>query len=98
MYFLTVASFDDAKSGGLGGVLLNVEGAIVSWITIMLDGSQMQKFMRGDAQVVIGELEALAPIMALDLWVSLCSSCQIIFNIDNDGARCSLINWLLQLS
>ena len=90
MYILTDASFDD-KTGGLGGVLLNGEGSVVSWFTIMLSESQVQKFIRGDAQVVIGELEALAPVMALDLWSHLCRSRHIIFYIDNDRARYSLI-------
>ena len=65
VYILTDASFDDDKTG-LGGILFNGDGAIISWFTIMLSESQVQKFIRGDAQVVIGELEALAPVMAVD--------------------------------
>ena len=91
MYILTDASFDDDKTGGLGGVLLNGEGSIVSWFPFMLSESQVQKFIRGDAQVVIGELEALAPVMAPGLWSHLCRSRHIIFYIDNDGARYSRI-------
>ncbi len=72
MYILTDASFDDDSTAGLGGVVFNGEGSVVSWFTGMLSEDQVQKFIRGDAQVVIGESEALAPIWALDLWAHWC--------------------------
>ena len=62
---LTDASFDDDKTG-LDGIFFNGDRAIISWFAIMLRESQVQKFIRGDAQVVIGELKALAPVMAVD--------------------------------
>ena len=57
----------------------------------MLETAQVQRLLIGDSQVVIGELEALAPVMALDLWKCHCGSRRVIFYIDNDGARYSLI-------
>ena len=91
MYILTDASFDDNQSGGLGGVLLNADGQVVEWFSIMLDASMVGRLLLGDSQVVIGELEALAPLIALDLWLQHCKSRHVVFYIDNDGARYSLI-------
>ena len=91
LYILTDASFDDDQSGGLGGVIFDSACEVLEWFSIMLDPTQVQKLMFGDSQVVIGELEAIAPIIALDLWKVYCKSCHVIFLIDNDGARYSLI-------
>ena len=81
MYILTDAIFDEDQSGGLGGVLLNAAGHVVE---LMLETSQVQRLLVGDSQVVIG-------VMALDLWKCYCESHHVIFYIDNDGARYSLI-------
>ena len=91
MYILTDASFNEDQSGGLGGVLSNAEGHVVEWFSIVLETEQVQRLLIGDSQVVIGELEALAPVMALDLWKCQCESRHVSFYIDNDGARYSLI-------
>ena len=83
--------FDEDKTGGLGGILLGDNGQVLAWFSLMLDVHQVQNFMEVDTEVVIGELEALAPILALDLWADMCRSKHVIFYIDNDGARYSLI-------
>ena len=91
MYLLTDASFDDDQSGGLGGVLFN-SGIVLERLSIVLESTQVQQLIHGDSQVVIiGELEALAPVMALDLWKRHCRSCHFFFFIGNDGARYNLI-------
>lgn len=78
VYILTDASFDDSR-GGLGGVLIDQQGAVLAWFSLMLDEQQVQQFIQGDAQVVIGELETLAPTIAMDLWAELCKSRHIVF-------------------
>lgn len=72
-------------------MLIDQQGAVLAWFSLMLDEQQVQQFIQGDAQVVIGELETLAPTIAMDLWAELCKSRHIVFYIDNDGARYSLI-------
>ena len=64
VYILTDASFDDSR-GGLGGVLIDQQGAVLAWFSLMLDEQQVQQFIQGDAQVVIGELETLALLLLL---------------------------------
>ena len=90
LYVLIDASFDEDKSGGLGGVLFDTKSKCKEFST-MLDTKQVQRLIHDDAQVVIGELEALAPVMALDLWKSYSRSYHVIFYIDNDGARYGLL-------
>ena len=47
--------------------------------------------MTGCNETVIGELETLIVALALQVWVSLLASRHMVFFIDNEGAKFSLI-------
>ncbi len=51
----------------------------MEWFSFLLETAQVPRLLVGDSQVVIGELEALAPVMALDLWKRHCESRHVIF-------------------
>ena len=48
-------------------------------------------FETGSNETVIGELETLIVALALQVWVSLLASRHMVFFIDNEGAKFSLI-------
>lgn len=91
MVLLTDASFSSDHKGGLGGVLVDACGTIISWFEFSMSSRDVEYFMEKDQDVAIAELETLAVVIALSIWCDILFSKHLVACIDNDGARYSLI-------
>ena len=88
----TMFLFTDASSGaGLGGVLLNEHGAVVSWYSIWLDLQRLSPFLTEGREQIIGELETLAVAVPIFLWPEKISWMRVMIYTDNEGAKYALI-------
>ena len=84
----TDAYFDsEAKKGGVGGVLIDKHGTIVSWFGQEVPRTFCESFMAEDQEQAIGELESFAVLIGLDLWKKQLTSKHLICFVDNEGAR-----------
>lgn len=82
------ASFDsEAKTGGLGGVLLDQSGTVRAWFGGAVDSNFRESFMAEEQEQAIGELEAFAALIALHLSSALLGSRHLVSFLDNEGSR-----------
>ena len=88
---LTDACFSSDYSGGLGGVLIRGDGGLKAWYRLRLSSLLVRRFMRDDQEVAIAELEALAALVAIQLWLDELTSRHIVFCLDNEVARFGFI-------
>ena len=91
LYLLTDASYEPDKGAGLGAVLVSSAGAILGWFGIHVGPNDLSPLLDDGQETIIGELETLAVAMALQIWVDLLESTQLMVYIDNEGAKFSLI-------
>ena len=88
---LSDASFEAAKSGGLGGALVSANGSLISWFGIKLSPDLVSQFITEDQEVAIAELETIALCMCVSLWNELLKSRRVLFCLDNEVARFGMI-------
>eukprot|EP00435_Cladocopium_sp_Y103_P047544 s3100_g14.t1 len=88
MYLFTDASFNsEARDGGLGAVLLDQGGHVVRWFGCAAPRDLCESFMAEEQEQAIGELEALAVLVALRIWKPFFESKHLIVFLDNEGSR-----------
>ena len=87
----TDASYSPDEGGGLGAVLIDHLGTCLSWFFLLVNSEDLSSLETGSNETVIGELETLIVALALQVWVSLLASRHMVFFIDNEGAKFSLI-------
>jgi len=90
-HLFTDASYSPEAGGGLGAVLVDHRGSCVSWFSLMVGNDDLAFLEDGGNETIIGELETLVVALALQIWVSLVASRHLVFFIDNEGAKFSLI-------
>ena len=89
---LTDAAYDkEAKSGGLGAVLVDAEGRCRAWLSLKLDCDMCGIFGVNDKDILIYELELLAACLALDVWNEYLRASYPVLYTDNDSLRHALI-------
>ena len=87
LYVFTDAAFEsEAKSGGLGAVLLSSSGEVIHWAGQALDAEFIGGIM-AEEQKQIGELETLAVLAAIHLWEGYLTAKHVVFFIDNEASR-----------
>lgn len=62
-----------------------------SWFSLPLGEPDIKPLLPNKAETGIGELEAFAVVLALQLWSVHLASCECVLYMDNEGARFSLI-------
>ena len=87
----TDASFEPSYTGGLGGVLITPSGSVRCWFSLPLGEADIRPLLPLKAETGIGELEAIAVVLAMRLWVAHLVSSECVIYLDNEGARFSLI-------
>ena len=88
VFLFTDASFEsEAKSGGVGGVLVNCQGIVTSWFGCPVSKDFCASFMAEGQQQAIGELEAFAVLVAYKLWKQQLRSKHVVAFLDNEGSR-----------
>ena len=88
---LSDASFEDDKSGGLGGVLISSNKSLISWFSMKLSSDMVAQFMATGQEVAIAELETVALYMCIQLWNDLLKSRHVLFCLDNEVTRFGMI-------
>ncbi|CAE7304323.1 unnamed protein product [Symbiodinium sp. CCMP2592] len=92
-FVYTDASFEPDYTGGLGpgGVLISPSGSVVGWFSLLLKSTDIRPLLPLKAETGIGELEAIAVVLAFQLWEEHLKSTECVAYLDNEGARSSLI-------
>ena len=90
-YIFSDASFDGSTGGGLGAVLVGPHANCVSWFSFLLDKDLLHPILMAGEETIIGELETAAVAMSIHLWSEVLASQHVVFFIDNDGSKYSLI-------
>ena len=85
------ASFSPEDGSGLGAVLIDHNGTCVAWFSLHLTIDEISFLDTGTNQTVIGELETIVVALALKVWMPLLTSRHVVFFVDNEGAKFSLI-------
>ncbi len=88
LYIFTDAAFEsEAKTGGLGAVLLSSSGEVIHWAGQALGTEFIGSIMAEEQKQFIGELETLAVLAAIHLWESYLVAKHVVFFIDNEASR-----------
>jgi ribonuclease HI len=92
MFLYTDASYSpEDQRGGIGGVLCAADGAVVAWFGEELSSEVCGKFKTETQTQLIGELEALAVLVALRTWSKEIRSKHLVAFIDNEGSKFSIL-------
>eukprot|EP00435_Cladocopium_sp_Y103_P041156 s1982_g11.t1 len=88
----TDASYEpESMTGGLGGVLVDMQCKVKAWFGISLNESTCKLLGAGEKGTIIYELELLAAVLALSMWHGDNGDGLNVHFGDNDGVRFSLI-------
>ena len=88
IYVFTDAAFEsEAWTGGLGAVLISSSGEVLRWAGASLDSAFIASIIAEDQKQLIGELETLAVLAAVNLWAGWLRAKHVVFFIDNEASR-----------
>ena len=90
LIFTDGACDPEEGTGGVGGVLVNASGLACEFFGEAVPASLMQKLFNSSENPIF-ELELIPLLICLKLWASHLKGSQVVFYLDNDGARHSLI-------
>ena len=85
-YLFTDARYEH-ECGGLGAVLFNDKGKVISWFGQSLGRSECASLNVSNKDQIITELEALAILAILRHWRDLLVQRHLLVFVDNEGAR-----------
>ncbi|CAE7235845.1 unnamed protein product [Symbiodinium sp. CCMP2592] len=77
-------------TGGVGGVLVNASGTPCEFFGEAVPSDVMQQLLSISANPIF-ELELIPALISLIIWAERLKGAQVVFYLDNDGARHSLI-------
>ena len=83
-FLLFTDAADEKCEGGLGGVLLDSSGHVLSWFSRELSKEECD-------EQVITELESLAVLVSLRLWARQLRFKHVVCFLDNEGARGAIL-------
>ena len=89
-FIYTDAAFESNYSG-LGAVLVDPAGNLVAWFAKSLNKDELAPFFRLGQVNIILELETCAVALAIQIWRSQLISKHVVFFVDNEAAKYSLI-------
>ena len=96
VYIFSDAFFEPADSAeglaaGLGAVIYDSEGRILSWYSKMLEPDLLSKFLGPCQKTLIYELEFLAVTLSWMIWKDYLQWATVMCFIDNNGVKDSAI-------
>ncbi|CAE7248244.1 unnamed protein product [Symbiodinium sp. CCMP2592] len=77
-------------TGGVGGVLVNASGTPCEFFGEAVPSDLMQQLLSISVNPIF-ELELIPALISLIIWADCLKGAQVVFYLDNDGARHSLI-------
>ena len=93
-FVYTDASFESDEntfSAGFGGVLVDPTGLPVRYFSFDVTGPDLKLLNPSNKKTIIYECEFFAVSVAFDVWATLLQGKQVVFFIDNNAVRDSLI-------
>ena len=92
LFLYTDASYSpEDESGGVGGVLCGSDGKILAWFGEELSSEVCRRLKATGQSQLIGELEALAVLVALKTWSREIKSKHLVAVIDNEGSKFAIL-------
>jgi ribonuclease HI len=92
LHLYTDASFcPEEGSGGIGGVLCASDGSVVAWFGESLSKEFCDGLKSESQTQLIGELEALAVLVALRVWSCEIKSKHLVIFVDNEGSKFAIL-------
>ena len=71
------ASFDYSDYSGLGGMIVNMSGKVISFFSVKVDTGTLDEIMAKGQKTVIQELEMMAVLAAMKVWKELIKACRV---------------------
>ncbi|CAE7477325.1 unnamed protein product, partial [Symbiodinium microadriaticum] len=90
LVFTDGACNPEEGTGGVGGVLVSASGRIHEFFGEAVPGSLMRTLLSFSENPIF-ELELIPLLICLKMWAPLLRGSQVVFYLDNDGARHSMI-------
>ena len=87
---LTDASYESGKAG-LGGVLVSPTGHCLEYFSYYLNARELEELGANEKATITHECEMIAVVAAFEVWEAHVCGAQVIFCLDNDGARYNLL-------
>jgi hypothetical protein len=92
LHLYTDASFcPETGVGGIGGVLCSSDGKALAWFGEALGRVFCDRLKAEGQSQLIGELEALAVLVALATWTSKIRSRHLVVFVDNEGSKFAIL-------
>ena len=77
IYIYVDASFDCSDYSGLGGMIVNMSGRVISFFSVRVDAGTLDEIMAKGQKTVIQELEMMAALAAMKVWKELIKACRV---------------------
>ena len=90
LVFTDGACNPEEGTGGVGGVLVSASGRVCEFFGEAVPSSLMDKLLSFSENPIF-ELELIPLLICLKIWAPLLKGSQVVFYLDNDGARHSMI-------
>ena len=86
IYIYVDASFDYSDYSGLGGMIVNMSGKVLSFFSVKVDTRTLDEIMAKGQKTVIQELEMMAVLAAMKVWKELIKTCRVVLFTDSEAA------------
>ena len=86
-YIYVDASFDYSDYSGLGGMLVNMSGKVISFFSVKVGTRTLDEIMAKGQKTVIQELEMMAVLAAMKVWKELMKTCRVVLFTDSEAVR-----------
>ena len=87
IYIILDASFDYSDYSGLGGMIVNMSGKVISFFSVKVDTGTLEEIMAKGQKTVIQELEMMAVLAAMKVWKELIKTCRVVLFTDSELVR-----------
>ena len=81
------ASFDYSDYSGLGGMIVNMSGKVISFFSVKVDTGTLDEIMAKGQKTVIQEFEMMAVLAAMKVWKDLIKACRVVLFTDSEAVR-----------
>ena len=81
------ASFDYSDYSGLGGMLVDMAGKVISFFSVKMNTGTLDEIMAKGHKTVIQELEMMAVLAAMKVWEDLIKACRVVLFTDSEAVR-----------
>ena len=92
------ASFAENRYSGVGGVLLDMYGTMLNFFSVRIQPETLS-LLQGSRKTIIQELEMLAVVIAVTLWLETTKESKVVVFTDSESVRGSVLkSWSANVS